>query len=107
MKSISQISSSPRFPRSDSHASRECPKFPSTDQSYQSSVETHSAGSTTSAKETRGLRELRTFRNISNEFFGSEATVAYVAEAVFFAWITCIAAWPVGLAIYQLMRWTI
>lgn len=107
MKSTLQISSNPRSPRSDSRASSEQRNFPVTDHSYQSSVETRSASSATTAWETSGLRELHTFRNISNEFFGGEATIDYVAEAVFFAWITCIAAWPIGVAIHQLVRWTI
>lgn len=109
MKSTLQISSNRRSPRSDSPASHEQRNFPLTDHSYQTSVEveTRRASSTATATEIRGPRELHSFRNISNEFFGREATADYVAEAVFFAWITCIAAWPIGVAIYQLMRWTI
>ena len=57
--------------------------------------------------EKRDPRELHTFRDISNKFFGGEATIDFVAESILFAWITCIAAWPIGLAIYQLTRWTI
>lgn len=107
MKSAAQISSNPRSPRSDSRASSQQRNFPLTDHSYQSNVETRSASSATTAWETSGLREVRTFRNISNEFFGGEATIDYIAEATLFASITCIAAWPIGVAIYQLMRWTI
>lgn len=107
MKPTPKITSNPRSSRSDSRALDEQRNFPVIDHSYQTSVETCSATSTATAKELRNPRELHAFRNISNEFFGSEATIEYIAEAAFFAWITCIAAWPIGVAIYQLMRWTI
>jgi hypothetical protein len=108
MKSAPKISSNPRS-RNDRRASHGQRNFPLTDHSYQTSVEVETGGasSTATAKETRGPRELHAFRSISNEFFGREATTEYIVEAAFFAWITCIAAWPMGVAIYQLMRWTI
>jgi hypothetical protein len=109
MKSTPQISSNRRSPRSDSLASHEQRNFPLTDHSYQTSVEveTRRPSSTATATEIRGPRELHSFRNISNEFFGSEATIEYIVEAALFAWITCTAAWPIAVAIHQLVRWTI
>jgi hypothetical protein len=109
MKSTPQINSNPRS-HGDNRASHERRNFPLTDHSYQSTVEleTRPASSTaTTANELRNPREVHAFRSISNEFFGSEATIEYTVEAALFAWITCIAAWPMGVAIYQLMRWTI
>jgi hypothetical protein len=109
MKSAPKISSNSRSPRSDSSASPAQRSFPLTDHSYQSraEVETRSASSAASIQQPRALRELHTFRSISTEFFGTEATVNYVADVVFFACITCIAAWPIVVAIHQLTRWTI
>ena len=108
MKSAPQISSDPRS-RNDKRASHDRRNFPLTDHSYQTSVEveTGRASSAATAREARGTGELHPFRNVSAKFFGSEATIEYVVEAAFFAWIACTAAWPIGVAIYQLMRWTI
>ena len=106
MKSKSQITSDLRSPRDDNHVSRNQRTFPLTDHSYQPTIERRSS-STHAPKETRGLSESQTFRRISSEFFGAESTANYVMEVVFFAWITCIAAWPMGVTIYQLTRWMI
>jgi hypothetical protein len=106
MKIKSQITSNQHYRRSDNNRLRAQRSFPLTDYSYQSTIETRSS-STGTAKETHALREVRSFREISNEFLGAETTVNYVAEAIFFIGITCVAAWPVGTVIHQLTRWMI
>jgi hypothetical protein len=53
------------------------------------------------------MAELRTFRKVSRDFLGAEMTRDYVAEALFFVSMTCVAAWPVGIVIHQLTRWMI
>lgn len=61
----------------------------------------------TSAISEKGVSELRTFRKVSKEFFGVEAGRDYIAEAILFVCISCVAAWPIAIAIHQLTRWTI
>ncbi|MEY2527089.1 MAG: hypothetical protein QOE73_1860 [Verrucomicrobiota bacterium] len=78
--------------------------FPATDYGFQSSVET--LGCST-AVATQGMAELRTFRKVSRDFFRAEATRDYVTEALLFVLMSCAAAWPMGVTIHQLTRWTI
>ena len=61
----------------------------------------------TSAISEKGVSELRTFRKISRDFLGEEAGRDYIGEAILFACIACVAAWPIAIAIHQLTRWTI
>jgi hypothetical protein len=47
------------------------------------------------------------FRDLSNEFLGAESTRTYVAEALFFAVIVGVSAWPIVSmvqALAQLMK---
>lgn len=77
---------------------------PLTDYSFQSIVESIASPSATTEK---GITESRTFRKISRDFFGAEMTRDYMTEALCFAWISCVSAWPVAVAIHQLTRWMI
>lgn len=101
MKPTSQISSDSRL-RSDSQATSSR-SFPLTDYSFKSTAEAVTA----SAIAEKGITELRTFRKISCDFFRTEMSRDYVIEAVFFAWISCVAAWPMAIVIHQLTRWVI
>jgi hypothetical protein len=100
MKPIPHFNSAPRHSRDDSRALCDRRSFPLTDHSFQSTDETVARASAISEK---GVSELRTFRKISNEFFGTEMNRDSVAEFVFFALITVIAAWPITLMIHQLI----
>jgi hypothetical protein len=86
----------------DSHDDRR--NFPLTDYSFQSTAETVARPSAISAK---GVSELRTFRKVSKEFFGVEAGRDYLAEAILFVCLSCVAAWPIAITIHQLTRWMI
>jgi len=97
MKPTPTLDSNPRH-------SRDCRSFPLTDYSYQSNVETAAQLSVISQK---GISELRTFRKVSRDFLGAEAGRDYIAEVILFACISCVAAWPIAIAIHQLTRWTI
>jgi hypothetical protein len=100
MKPTPQISSIQRFSQGETHASRDQRPTLLTDYSYQSTAKTVGHGSVTAEKR---LSESRTFRQVSREFFGTEADREYFVEAVFFASISCVAAWPVTVMVGQLM----
>ena len=79
--------------------------FPKTDYDYQTEFpEPAVAGAPASLD--RGLAEARTFRNISRHFINDGSMREYKAEALFFAWITLTAAWPLGLLIWSLTNLT-
>lgn len=102
MKPTPQISSNHDRLRKDSRAADR--RFPLTDYSFQTAAETLDSPAAVANK---GMAELRSFRKVSRDFFGSEMTRDCVAEAMFFAWMSCVAAWPIGIAIHQLTRWMI
>ena len=95
-----QISSIQRSSKGETHAFRDQSPAPLTDYSYQPTAKTVSHGSITAEKR---FSESRTFRQVSTEFFGTEADREYFAEAVFFASISCVAAWPVTVMVHQMM----
>jgi hypothetical protein len=101
MKSISQVTSNQHYARGEGNLRCDHRGFPITDCSFQSSagVIDHA-----SANPEKGIVELRTFRRISREYFRGEATGEYLKEAIFFAWIACVAAWPITVMMYALMR---
>ncbi len=104
MKPTPQVSSNQRHPRGDSSASPDHRSCPLTDYSFQSTAEALSRSSATAEK---GIAELRTFRKISREYFGAEAGGEggeYLKEGIFFAWIACVAAWPITVMMYELTR---
>jgi hypothetical protein len=104
MKPTPQFNSAQRHSLDGSRALRDRRSFPLTDHSFQSTAETVARASAISEK---GVSELRTFRKVSNEFFGAEAGRDYIAEAILFVCISCVAAWPIAIAIHQLTRWMI
>jgi hypothetical protein len=96
MKPTPQISPSQRPSRGESS--------PLTDYAYQLTAEALDRSSVIAEK---AISERRTFRKVSSEFFGAEASREYVTEAIFFAWISCVAAWPISVMLHQLLRWMI
>lgn len=106
MKPTPQISSAKGASRRDSRAGDDQQSLPLTDYDFQSTGET--AGTSNAiAEQTHAGRELRTFRQVSREFFGAEASIAYVTEAFFFVSISAVAAWPMTVMMHQLLRWII
>ena len=97
MKPTPQISSN----RREEQVGHDRAVKPLTDYSYQSTAKAI-VGSSTSAKQ--AVAESRTFRQTSLEFFRSEAGSEYVGEAMFFASIACVAAWPILVLIRELTR---
>jgi hypothetical protein len=66
--------------------------FPVTDSAYQSvTLDGYRGGCVN--------RCTSSFRNISNDYFKTEARRSFVAEAVFFALIMVISSWPILLSI--------
>jgi hypothetical protein len=104
MKPTPQISPNERSPRSDGRHLRDHQNLPLTDYSYQSSA---AAVGHHSALAKKAITELRTFRKISSEFFAAEAGREYVGEAILFASILGVAAWPISVLLHQLLRWMI
>ena len=100
MKPTSHFNLSQRDSHDDNRALRDRRSFPVTDYSFQSTAETVARPYAISEK---GVSELRTFRKVSTEFFGTEMNRDSVTEFVFFALITAIAAWPITLMIRQLI----
>ena len=100
MKPTPEISLDGHDSHSDSDALRAHRSSPLTDYSYHSTAE---AIDRSSAIAEKANAELRTFRKISGKFFGAEANREFVAEALFFALISCVAAWPVSVMIRQLI----
>ena len=101
MKPTPQVSSNQRHHRGDSSASRDRRSYLLTDYSFQSTAE---ALNRSSASVEKGIAELRTFRKVSREYFGAEAGGEYLKEGIFFASIACVAAWPITVMMYELMR---
>lgn len=48
-----------------------------------------------------------TFWKISAGYFGAEASIDYATEAILFAAISVVAAWPIAVLLNQLLRWMI
>jgi len=101
MKPTPQISSNHRPSRTEGTIRPQFGTLPLTDYSFQATADT---AETSSATAERQISELRTFRVISREFFRAEATHDYVAEAIFFVGISCVAAWPIAVMLKQLVR---
>jgi hypothetical protein len=104
MKPTPHFNSSQRHSHNDNHASCDRRNFPLTDYSFQSNAETVARPSAISEK---GVSELRTFRKVSSDFLGAEAGRDYIAEVILFVCLSCVAAWPIAIAIHQLTRWMI
>jgi hypothetical protein len=80
--------------------------FPLTDCSYQTPdvvIETP----TTVVGKTIRQPQLRSFWKISAGYSGAEATLDFAAEAILFASISAVAAWPITVLLHQLLRWMI
>lgn len=101
MKPTPKVSSNRRRPRGDSSAPRNHQSCPLTDYYFQSNAQ---ALSRSSANVEKGMAQLHTFRKISREYFGAEAAGEHLKEGIFFASITCVAAWPITVMMYELTR---
>jgi len=80
--------------------------FPLTDCSYQSPdavIETP----TTLAGKTIRQPQLRSFWKISAGYSRAEASLDFAIEAILFASIIVVAAWPISVTLHQLLRWMI
>jgi hypothetical protein len=104
MKPTPQISSNHQSSRGDGQ--RDHRNFPRIDHAYHSPLSTRER-STSAADEKAYAPQTRAFWKVSADYFSVEATRDYVMEAIFFAWISGVAAWPVAVAIHQLTRWII
>jgi hypothetical protein len=89
MKPTSQTSHDQLGCGRDSEAPREPKSFPLTDYSFKATAEACGGSSTISQV------KLRAFRDLSREFFGTEANRDYVLELLCFTLITGISAWPI------------
>ncbi|HEY4282568.1 MAG TPA: hypothetical protein VGM62_05840, partial [Chthoniobacterales bacterium] len=57
---------------------------------------------TISAAKTEKLPELTTFRALSRQVYGVEATGEYIREAIVFCSMMLVAAWPLAVTLNQL-----
>jgi hypothetical protein len=89
MKPTSQITPSQHVSRS----------LPLTDYSFQATADAKSSSSAV-----RPVTKPPAFHRLSSEFFGAEASRAYIAELLFFVLITGILAWPIISAIVAVTR---
>lgn len=75
------------------------PAVPVTDYSYKSGVSTTAAKS---ASPQKPRVELTNFRTLSRTFFGAEANREYIKEAIVFAGMMMVAAWPLAVTVNML-----
>jgi len=101
MKPTPQVILNHDHVRGDGNGRRDHRGYPLTDCSFQSTAEALHRSSTIAEK---GIAELRTFRKVSRDYFGAEAGGEHLKEGIFFASIACVAAWPITVMMYELMR---
>ena len=68
-------------------------------------TERHQEGPRThiiSSDKSSNLPELTTFRALSRQVYGVEATREYIREAILFAGMIAVAAWPLSVTLNQL-----
>jgi hypothetical protein len=102
----------PTPPNSISHSSKRDQRpskgrltFPKNDYAYHTTFpEPGVVGSP--APMAKEVEEAHTFRSISRHFMNAGSMREYLAEALFFGWITLTAAWPLGLLVRQLSTLT-
>lgn len=75
--------------------------FPKTTYAYQTTLSEPSVAGSPVAM-AQAVAEARTFRGISRQFVNYGSMREYLAEALFFVWITLTAAWPLGFLVRQL-----
>jgi hypothetical protein len=102
MKSLSQLSRQPGRVRGEESLSGSPLKHPLTDYHFHcASSDVKSGGS--SQKITRPVFAPG-FRDLSNQFLGSETTRSYVAEVLFFAIIVGVSVWPIISMVQAMAR---
>lgn len=99
MKPTPQINDKQRRSRRDNRARRGNRRVLPTDYNYHPTAETQ-----LSSTAGRPGAKLPAFHKLSSEFFGTEASRDYVAELLYFALITGIAAWPVMSMLVAVVR---
>jgi hypothetical protein len=80
--------------------------FPLTDCSYQMPDAVIEAPTTVVGKTIR-QPQLRSFWKISAGYSRAEAGLDFAIEAILFASISAVAAWPITVLLHQLLRWMI
>jgi hypothetical protein len=93
-------------PQINQRSPRKQRSFPLTDHSYQMTDAVIESPATVVERKIR-KPQLRSFWKISASYFGAEASLAYAAEAILFASISVVAAWPIAVLLNQLLRWMI
>jgi hypothetical protein len=73
--------------------------FPVTDYNFQPIVEARMSSGTV-----RSEKKLRALWKVSIDFFVAEATRDYLAELLFFVFITATAAWPIIFVLHAITR---
>lgn len=102
MKPRPNINSHYRPSRSDDGGLRPLRSFPPTDYQFQSSPGARGAAGT--APEFDRASQLRMFRKMSSDFVDSEMPRDYIREAIFFAIIVGVSAWPIVSMVRELLR---
>ena len=103
MKPTPILDSRERSSRGTGRGLRAHESFPLTDCQFRSSAEARGVSALLPGK-TGSVSELRSFRKLSNDFLGDEATRDYVREAILFTVIVAISAWPIMQLIGALAR---
>jgi hypothetical protein len=95
MKSLSNHLLNQPLSRYDEKARPEQQNFPLTDYQYQATTQEKPASSVASPARARHATELRSFRQLSDQFSNAEANREFAAEATLLAFIAAVAAWPI------------
>jgi hypothetical protein len=93
-------------PQIQQRSPRKQQSFPLTDYSYQT-TETAIESPATVVERKICKPQLRGFWKISAGYFGTEVSLDFATEAILFASISAVAAWPIAVLMHQLLRWTI
>lgn len=99
MKPTPEISSNRRHSSRHDRTRGDHRSFPSTEYSFQSTAQETGVSAATAEEK---IVETRPFRALSREY-GSEATREYIIEAISFACISAVAAWPMTVLLHELL----
>src|ERR1035437_6171983 len=89
----------PAPPPSDRRPAADHREFPVPDYAFQATL---GAVASRPGIAARGQAEAGSFRKISRSFMESEVMREYWTEALFFAWISLTASWPMGVLVNEL-----
>jgi hypothetical protein len=99
MKPIIEINHKKQGARRDDRVRRGRQSFPLTDYNYHPTAEAE-----VNSPAGRPAIKSPAFHKLSNEFLGAEAGRDYVAELLYFALITGLAAWPIMSMLIAVVR---